>query len=255
MLSSWIRPGTFIPIPRLYGPKCSKLNIFPMLPCLPILEPHEDPIFRPLSHWGSNCFLGVWVGLSKMDKLFRFGRTHGFPTAHCVVILRVLSSPMMKTVGLTCCGQTTLRLSTFQTSLFPPTSKTSFKVSLWHALLTFLTPFFGLTIRVRALWSPHHNFFITNIRSHGTKPCGTSCGLYLAPKRSKFSSWRLCATNYPLKHSYPLVASMWILTALIATPLKRLYTFFEIAPVREKSGTNHWEYCPYPSFICRYKTG
>ena len=111
MLSWWIRPDAFIPIPRLYGPRCSKLNIFLILPCLPVLEPHEDHIFGPFSHWGSNCFVEVWVGLSKMVKLFRFGRIHGFLTAHCIVISRVLSSPMMKTIGLTCCGQTTHGLS------------------------------------------------------------------------------------------------------------------------------------------------
>ena len=46
-----------------------------------------------------------------MDKLFGFGRIHGFPTTHCVGILRVLSSPVMKTVGLTHCGKTTRGLS------------------------------------------------------------------------------------------------------------------------------------------------
>ena len=153
---------------------------------------------------------------------------------------------------------TSQRLSVFSTlltSLFPPISKTLFKVSLWHTLLTLLTPFFGHRIRVCAPWSPHQNFFFTNIRSLGTKSCGTGCGLYLAPKRSTYSSGRLCVTGFPLKHSYPLEASMWILIALTTNPLKRLYTFFKIAPGRERSGTNHREYCPCPSFACHCKTG
>ena len=35
--------------------------------------------------------------MSETDKLFRYGRTLGFPMTLCVAILRVLSSPMMKT--------------------------------------------------------------------------------------------------------------------------------------------------------------
>ena len=190
-----------------------------------------------------------------MGKIFGFRRTLGFPTSLCVAILRVLSSLMMKIVGLTRCGQTTLGLSTLLTSLFPPISKTLFKVSLWHALLTLLTPFFAHRIRVCAPWSPHQNFFFTNIRSLGTKPCGTGCGLYLAPKISTYSSGRLCVIDFPPKYSYPLEASMWILIALATNPLKRLYTFFKIAPGRERFGTNHREYCPCPSFACHCKTG
>ena len=116
-------------------------------------------------------------------------------------------------------------------------------------------PIFGLKIRARAPWSLHHTFFITNIRSHGTQPCGTGYGLYLTPKRSNFSFGRLCATDYPLKHSYFMVDNMWITIAPVATHLKRLYTYFKTAPGREKSGPNLREYCPYLSFICHYKIG
>ena len=53
----------------------------------------------------------------------------------------------MKTVGLTRCGPTSLGVSTLLTSLFPPISKTFFKVSRWPVLLALLTPFYGPTIR------------------------------------------------------------------------------------------------------------
>ena len=52
-----------------------------------------------------------------------------------------------------------------------------------------------------------------------------------------------------------MVDNMWIPIAPIATHLKQLYTYFETAPGREKSGPNLREYCPYLSFICHYKTG
>ena len=158
--------------------------------------------------------------------------------APCVVILRVLSSLKMKTEGLTRYGQASLGLSTLLTSHFPPTSKTFFKVSQWPVLLALPTPCYCPIIRACVLSSLHLNFYFTNIRPLGTMSCGTGFGLPLVPKRSKSSFGRLCVTDFPPKHSYPLVASIWILFAFAATPLP-LYTFFEITPGRERSGTNH----------------
>ena len=56
--------------------------------------------------------MGGCVGISEMAKLFGSGRTHGFPTALYVAILRVLSPLMRKTEGLMLCGQITLGLLT-----------------------------------------------------------------------------------------------------------------------------------------------
>ena len=152
-----------------------------------------------------------------MDGLFEFGKTIGFLTAPCVVILRVHSSPKRKTVGSTYYGQTRLGLSTHLTSLFPPSFKTFFKVFRWPALLALLTPFYSPTIRARVPSNPRQNFFFIASRPLGTKPFGTGYGLPLAPKRSKFSSRRLCATDSPPKHTYHLDVRLWTPAALDAS--------------------------------------
>ena len=68
-----------------------------------------------------------------------------------------------------------------------------------------LMSIFGLIIRVCVPSNLHLIFFIINIRSHGTQPCGTGYGPYLAPKRSNFSFGRPCITSYPLEHFWPMV--------------------------------------------------
>ena len=143
-----------------------------------------------------------------------------------VFILRVPSSPRRKTARSTLYGPTRLGLLTHLTSLFPPSSRTFFKVFRWPALLGLLTPFYGPTIRVRVPSSLRQNFFSTISRPLGTKPFGTGYGLPLALKRSKSSSGRLCVTDSPPKHTYHLDVRLWILIALDASHQKLLYTFF-----------------------------
>ena len=138
------------------------------------------------------------AGISEMARLFGFSRTHGFPTALYVAILKVLSSLMRMTEGLVSYGQIMLGRS---------------------------------------------------------KPCGTGCDLYPAPKRFKYTSGRLCGTAFPQKHSLHLGAIMWTHSTPIAKLLKPLFTFFETALRREKSGAKLQEYCPYPSLLCLCKTG
>ena len=175
--------------------------------------------------------------------------------APCVVILRVLSSLKMKTEGLTRYSQASLGLSTLLTSHFPPTSKTFFKVSQWPVLLALPTPCYSPIIRARVLSSLHLNFYFTNSRPLGTMSCGTGSGLPLAPKRSKSPFGRLYVTDFPPKHSYLLDSRMWILVALDASPQKRLFTFLGTAHGRKRSSFNLQESCPFPSFVCSYKTG
>ena len=161
-----------------------------------------------------------------MEGLYEFGKIIGFLTVPCVEILRVLSSPRRTTAGSTLFGQTRLGLSTLLTSPSPPSFKTFFKVFRWPALLALLTPFYSPTIRARVPSNPRQNFFFIASRPLGTKPFGTGYGLPLAPKRSKFSSRRLCATDSPPKHTYHLDVRLWILAALDASHQKLLYTFF-----------------------------
>ena len=77
-------------------------------------------------------------------------------------------------------------------------------VSWLLALLGLPTPFYGPTIRVHVPSSLCQNFFFTTNRPLGIKPFGTGYGPPFAPKRSKSSSRRLCATNSPPKHTYHL---------------------------------------------------
>lgn len=140
-----------------------------------------------------------------MHKLFGFGRTLGFHKAPFVVISKVPSSVMMKTVGLVRCGLITLGHLTLSTSLFPlpppPNSKILFRVFLWHALLELLTLFFGPTIMVPVHLNLLLNFFFNYNKYLGINRFGTGFGHYNAQKRSKFSSGKLCITDYPPNNS------------------------------------------------------
>ena len=138
---------------------------------------------------------------------------------------------------------------------FPPSSRTFFMVSWLLALLGLPTPFYGPTIRVHVPSSLCQNFFFTTSRPLGIKPFGTGYGPPFAPKRSKSSSRRLCATNSPPKHTYHLAVRWWILTALNTSHRKLLFTFFVTVLGRKSFGTNPQVSCPCPFSNCRYKNG
>ena len=173
-----------------------------------------------------------------MGKLFIFGRILGSPTAPFVIMLRDPSSPMMKTVGLIRSGPLILGLSTLLTSLFPPNFKTLFRVFLWHGSLDLLILFYGPTIMVLVQLNPFQNFLFTNNMHLGINRCRTGFGHWHAPKRSKFSSGRLCVIGYPPNNSWHLGILMWITNVPGAIPQRWPYVNYEIATGQKRSAVN-----------------
>ena len=103
--------------------------------------------------------------------------------------------------------------------------------------------------------SPQQNFFSSVSWPRGIKPVGTKYGLPRAPRKSNFSSGRLCTIISPPKLSSHLDGRLWIRDARDVNLRKLRFTFFETILEQKRSSANPQVFCPYPSSICRFKNG
>ena len=136
-----------------------------------------------------------------MGTLFVFGRTLGSHKAPFAIISRDPSSPMSKTIGLVRSLLLTRGRSILSIYLFPTTFKVLFEVFLSHVLLDWRMLSCGLITRVLAPLNLPLCSFTNNNKFPRTNHFGIGFGRYLAPKKFKFSSKKLCVTDYPLSNS------------------------------------------------------
>ena len=122
-------------------------------------------------------------------------------------------------------------------------------------LLHSKTPFSGPTIRMYAPSSPLQHFFSSVSWSRGIKPVGTGYGPPHAPRKSKFSSGRLCVTVSPPKLSSYLAGRLWIYDARDVNIRKLRFTFFETVLGQKRSGANHQVCYLFPFSNCHFKNG
>ena len=116
-------------------------------------------------------------------------------------------------------------------------------------------PFSGPTIRVYAQSSLQQHFFSSVSWSRGIKAIGTGYGPPRAPRKSNFSSGRLCMTVSPPKLSSHLAGRLWICDARDVNIRKLRFTFFETVLGQKRSGANPQVCYPFPFSICHFKNG